>query len=53
VVRNGYHQSREVLTAAGAIEVAMAAISNWFMMAVDQAGEAPMGARRERELIKG
>jgi hypothetical protein len=33
--------------------IRMAAISNWFMMAVDQAGEGPMDARRERELIKG
>jgi hypothetical protein len=33
--------------------IGMAAISNWFMMAVDQAGEGPMDARRERELIKG
>jgi hypothetical protein len=28
--------------------IRMAAISNWFMMAVDQAGEGPMDARRER-----
>ena len=33
--------------------IRMAAISNWFMMAVDQAGEGPMDARPERELIKG